>query len=201
MDDQKILDENSDSDSAPKHGSGDLVKEFRSIRAILQEVAGGQKRIADTLDRLCEIKAERLSLPDFLARPLTFILSIGAAFQEVSDRMANLEEAIHQDAVEVEGAEDTAPEPQAFHYKRPEPPREPLPKPKILLRKKDSKAQIGVWEKVFQAIRQDRQGQNMKGIMQKTGLSQKQISNALHKMLKDGKIQRIGWGVYTAVDH
>ena len=52
-------------------------------------------------------------------------------------------------------------------------------------------------DKVLKIIRGSKKGVNAATLMKKTGFNQKKISNIIHRTFKEGKIKRVGKGVYV----
>ena len=52
-------------------------------------------------------------------------------------------------------------------------------------------------DQVYEVIRRSRKGVNILTIKDKTGLSQRQVNNALYKLTKQEKIQTKSRGIYT----
>ena len=61
------------------------------------------------------------------------------------------------------------------------------------------KEPIGIREQVFNCIKSHRKGISVTEIIERTGFGTKQVSNAIHRLSKKGRIQSVGRGIYVVV--
>ncbi len=66
---------------------------------------------------------------------------------------------------------------------------------KSVVKKKSAKPTAT--DDVLKIVRRSKKGVNAATLMKKTGFSQKKISNIIHRCYKQGKIKRVGKGLYV----
>ena len=64
---------------------------------------------------------------------------------------------------------------------------------------KKTTAQPTATDQVLKIINRSKKGVNIKTLMEKTGFNQKKVTNILQRTYKQGKIKRVGKGVYVGV--
>jgi hypothetical protein len=62
---------------------------------------------------------------------------------------------------------------------------------------KKSTAKLTATDQVLKILRGRKRGVNAATLMEKTGFNQKKISNIIHRAYKQGRIKRVGKGVYV----
>jgi predicted Rossmann fold nucleotide-binding protein DprA/Smf involved in DNA uptake len=62
---------------------------------------------------------------------------------------------------------------------------------------KKTTAQPTATDQVLQIINRSKKGVNIKTLMEKTGFNQKKVTNILQRTFKQGKIKRVGKGIYV----
>jgi predicted Rossmann fold nucleotide-binding protein DprA/Smf involved in DNA uptake len=62
---------------------------------------------------------------------------------------------------------------------------------------KKGSAKPAATDKVLKIIKGSKRGVNAATLMKKTGFNQKKISNIIHRSYKQGKIKRVGKGIYV----
>ena len=75
------------------------------------------------------------------------------------------------------------------------PKKAPIKKPAV--KKTRPKKQLTVLDTVFNAIKRTKKGLTVTKLKEKTDLNPKQLSNALYKLTKQGKIEAISRGLYV----
>ena len=68
---------------------------------------------------------------------------------------------------------------------------------KAAVKKARPKKQLTVLDTVFNAIKRTKKGLTVAKLKEKTDLNPKQLSNALYKLTKQGKIEAISRGLYV----
>ncbi len=61
---------------------------------------------------------------------------------------------------------------------------------------KEKTAQPTATDQVLKIINRSKKGVNIKTLMEKTGFNQKKVTNILQRTFKQGKIKRVGLGIY-----
>jgi hypothetical protein len=69
-----------------------------------------------------------------------------------------------------------------------------VPEKKAVVRKT---APASASDKIFQIIKKSKKGINTKDLIKKTGYDKKSVSNAIYKLIKQGKIKTVAKGVYV----
>ena len=75
------------------------------------------------------------------------------------------------------------------------PKKAPIKKP--VAKKARPKKQVTVLDSVFNVIKRTKKGVTVAKLKEKTDLNPKQLSNALYKLTKQGKIEAISRGLYV----
>jgi predicted Rossmann fold nucleotide-binding protein DprA/Smf involved in DNA uptake len=60
-------------------------------------------------------------------------------------------------------------------------------------------AKLTATDKVLKIIKGSKKGVNIKTLMEKTSFNQKKVTNILQRTYKQGKIKRVGKGIYVGV--
>jgi len=76
-------------------------------------------------------------------------------------------------------------------------PQKKAPIKKPVAKKARPKKQVTVLDSVFNAIKRTKKGVAVSKLKEKTDLNPKQLSNALYKLTKQGKIEAISRGLYV----
>jgi predicted Rossmann fold nucleotide-binding protein DprA/Smf involved in DNA uptake len=76
-------------------------------------------------------------------------------------------------------------------------PTKKAPVKKVPAKKRTSK--VTATENVLKIINRSKKGVNIKTLMEKTGFNQKKVTNILQRTYKQGKIKRVGKGIYVGV--
>jgi predicted Rossmann fold nucleotide-binding protein DprA/Smf involved in DNA uptake len=76
-------------------------------------------------------------------------------------------------------------------------PTKKAPVKKVPAKKRTSK--VTATENVLKIINRSKKGVNIKTLMEKTSFNQKKVTNILQRTYKQGKIKRVGKGIYVGV--
>jgi predicted Rossmann fold nucleotide-binding protein DprA/Smf involved in DNA uptake len=63
---------------------------------------------------------------------------------------------------------------------------------------KSKTAKLTATDQVLKIINRSKKGVNIKTLMKKTGFNQKKVTNILQRTFKQGKIKRVGKGIYVS---
>jgi predicted Rossmann fold nucleotide-binding protein DprA/Smf involved in DNA uptake len=124
---------------------------------------------------------------------------LDALLKAIADGLEAMAEGIHAIAKKVDDlAEDQAPEKQA--KAKPAAKKKATPSRKATKKAKPQGAKpLPAPDKVLEVIKGSNGGVDNQTIIKKTGLNQKQVSSALLRLKKYGKVKSVKRGIHTAV--
>ena len=112
------------------------------------------------------------------------------ALKKIAKSLSDLAKQLQQAAKKLEKAEASGKSPaKAAARKAPAAKTQPAPA--------GSEAGASVLETVFDVVKRSRKGASISKLKEKTGLSSRQLSNALYKLSKRGRIETKSRGIYV----
>jgi len=125
-----------------------------------------------------------------LATASKSLVNLSKQLEKISIHVDNLQ------AAEAAAKKKTAAKKKAVGKKKVTPKKKPAVRKKTGVKKPTAAKGVTVLGSVFDAIKRSKKGVAIEKIKEKTGFDGRQLSNALYKLTKQGKIKTVSRGVY-----
>jgi len=125
-----------------------------------------------------------------LATASKSLVNLSKQLEKISIHVDNLQ------AAEAAAKKKTAGKKKAVGKKKVTPKKKPAVRKKTGVKKPTAAKGVTVLGSVFDAIKRSKKGVAIEKIKEKTGFDGRQLSNALYKLTKQGKIKTVSRGVY-----